>query len=151
MKLVVGWNKGGVGTSFICSLLKHAGINHVEHRAHLDDYETEKHIRVIPLSKAEIGYFVPNPARASEFEKMLSACSEMQVIFVPNNIRPNDLKFIESELNSKSLIAASVMSISPCIPGRAKYVSGDCKLGRLTDDADLVAFIEYIKEYLGAL
>lgn len=147
MQLIVGWNKGGVGTSFVCDVLRQAGIDHVEHCAHEDNYTTDRHIRIIPLSKAEVGYFVPNSVRISEYEKMLSGCSDMQVIFLPNNVRPDDVDFIVSELRTKSGISPNMMSISPAIPGRAKYNRWDGNIQSAADDADLTAFIDYVRCY----
>ncbi|MCZ4311425.1 hypothetical protein AB6D66_00670 [Vibrio pomeroyi] len=142
MEIVLGWNCGGVGTSFLSSALTAAGVQHTEHKAYQDTYDhSEAYHRVIPLCSREDfnQLFLKSGEQVhSELEKILRSCPNAAISFVINNC-PSSVEDLKASIEERG------GSVICTVPSRYKFNKMDQTGSIDTEDEELQYFIQQIK------
>jgi hypothetical protein len=119
-KIQVGWNKGGVGSTFISSLLSQHGVNCIESK----DPLLTADLLLIPCN---LGHLWAPEYGSEQFKNQLTEfvrnCNTKHICFVPNKInsRPNQLDEFKSRLDVLMLKLGRSFNVSPPIYERSKF------------------------------
>lgn len=118
-KIQVGWNKGGVGSTFISTLLSQHGVNCIESK----DPLLTADLLLIPCN---LDHLWAPAYGCGQFENQLTEfvrnCNAKHICFVPNKIsRPNQWVEFESRLDVLMLKVGRSFNVSPPIYDKSKF------------------------------
>ena len=146
MSLIVGWNKGGVGTSTLHKILKDAGVCIDEHKSG-SAYQKGYKARLLPVCSNHDLFILGN--KQIELNEIRDADPDCKLFLIFNNFDPKCMQQLQDSANEYSL---TVLSTLPSRVWFKDYPFNDYPLSMMNRaEADINEFVSPISKLLSEL